>query len=97
MKHFAIQVLTIAVLSILLTAPLGAIGISLFGPLLLKKKKPEKKEEETSNEEEDDVDVPVNGGVENGHLEEKDQLALQELGLNECDEVKTAPLKETGV
>ncbi len=31
--------LTLAVLSIILTAPLGAIAISLFGPLLLKKSK----------------------------------------------------------
>lgn len=38
--------LTIAVLSILLTAPLGAAGISLSGPFLLKKKKPEKLDEE---------------------------------------------------
>ena len=31
------QVLTVAVLAILLTAPLGATGISLLGPVLLKK------------------------------------------------------------
>ena len=39
-KHF-LQVLTIAVLAIVLTAPLGAIAVSLLGPVLLTKTKEE--------------------------------------------------------
>ena len=46
--------LTIAVLAILLTAPIGAAGISITGPLLLNKKKKEEKLVEDGQEE--DVD-----------------------------------------
>ena len=41
------QVLTIAVLSIILTAPIGAVAISILGPILLLK---ESSEEQTSND-----------------------------------------------
>lgn len=45
--HF-LQILTIAVLAIVLTAPLGAIAVSLLGPVLLTKT--EEEEELQSNE-----------------------------------------------
>lgn len=38
-KHYAEVTLMIAVLSILVTAPVGAIGINVFGRILLKKDK----------------------------------------------------------
>ena len=34
---YLLQVLTIAVLAVLLTAPLGAVAVTLLGPLLLEK------------------------------------------------------------
>ncbi len=48
------QVLTLAVLSIVLTAPLGAIAISLLGPVLLKKS--EEPAHENSDSVVDDLD-----------------------------------------
>lgn len=38
--YFLQQLLTIAVLSIIVTAPIGAIAISLAGPVLLEKSEP---------------------------------------------------------
>ena len=39
--EYGIQIVTLAVLAILITAPLGAIGISLTGPRFLSQKKNE--------------------------------------------------------
>lgn len=52
--HF-LQILTIAVLAIVLTAPLGAIAVSLLGPVLL-----------TKIEEEEELQTNENHHVTNG-------------------------------
>lgn len=53
-EQWAKNILTIAVLSILVTAPIGAIGISLGGPRLLSKEEPVKK-----NKKDKRVDVAL--------------------------------------
>ena len=59
--HF-LQVLTIAVLAIVLTAPLGAIAVSLLGPVLLTKTE----EEVESETEEPQTQEPQS--QESGHI-----------------------------
>ncbi|XP_031563747.1 sodium/hydrogen exchanger 9B2-like [Actinia tenebrosa] len=43
-EEYGIQIITMAVLSILLTAPVGAAGIALAGPLLMRRVQPEEQD-----------------------------------------------------
>ena len=54
-------ILTAAVLSILLTAPIGAIGIAMFGPRWLKKKNMKKKNQAAVHSE-DEIELSAVGG-----------------------------------
>jgi len=51
--EYGIQIVTLAVLAILITAPLGAIGISLTGPRFLSQRKNEELGEPEANDESD--------------------------------------------
>ena len=53
-------ILTAAVLSILLTAPVGAIGIAMFGPRWLKKKNMKKNQAAVHSE--DEIELSAVGG-----------------------------------
>jgi len=68
MYHMGEQILTLAVLSILITAPLGAVSIMGLGPKLLEKKKNE--EEEDVDEESDNVNVDPENNVQQFDVEE---------------------------
>ncbi|XP_070544796.1 sodium/hydrogen exchanger 9B2-like isoform X2 [Ptychodera flava] len=63
--HYGIQILTIAVLSILITAPIGAAAIALTGPRLLQKSEdPKYKKDEDQPERKDEAETD---GVEESH------------------------------
>ena len=47
--HMGEQILTLAVVSILITAPLGAVAILAAGPMLLTKEEKEEQEENVIN------------------------------------------------
>ena len=56
-------ILTAAVLSILLTAPVGAIGIAMTGPRWLKKKKKNMKNQGAAvHSEDDEIELSAVGG-----------------------------------
>ena len=55
-------ILTAAVLSILLTAPVGAIGIAMTGPRWLKKKKNMKNQGAAVHSEDDEIELSAVGG-----------------------------------
>ena len=96
------QVLTIAVLSILLTAPLGAVGISITGPLLLNKKKKEEEDKQQLQEGQEEVEGDEETGIgngqvvdENGTSEPQDSHSLQETA--EKEDIEDESLHETSV
>lgn len=101
------QVLTIAVLSILLTAPFGAAGISITGPLLLNKKKKEEEEDtqqlQEGNEEaeRDEETGRGNGQVvdENGTSDaQQDSHSLQGAAVEpDREDIDQKSLHETSV
>ena len=47
---FFLQIVMMAVLSILLTAPVGAAGIALTGPLLMRRVQPEQEDMQTGDQ-----------------------------------------------
>ena len=67
MYHMGEQILTLAVLSILITAPLGAVTIMGLGPKLLEKKKNE--EDEINGEDSD----PENDAQEMDNINDVDE------------------------
>jgi len=74
------QILTLAVLSILITAPLGAVTIMGLGPKLLAKKKGEEDEDDDEAGSENDNVDPENDGQEMdnmNHIEEDDGLQMK--------------------
>ena len=98
-----LQVLTIAVLSILLTAPLGAAGISITGPLLLNKKKKEEEDKQQLQEGQEEVEGDEETGIGNGQVVDKngtsdapqDSHSLQE--TSEREDIDDESLHETSV
>jgi len=72
MYHMGEQILTLAVLSILITAPLGAVTIMGLGPMLLQKKKMDEDEEEEEGENEN-ADHENTVPEEDGEDEEEDE------------------------
>ena len=91
--------LTIAVLAILLTAPLGAAGISITGPLLLTKKKKEEEDTQQLQEEGGEGDEERNGQVlnENGtsDAQQQDSHSLEETAIGQ--DIDDKSLHETSV
>lgn len=58
LEKYGMDVLTIAFLAILITAPTGALGIGLAGPKLLQKAQTKSGEEEDSDAGKEDIEAP---------------------------------------
>jgi len=78
MYHMGEQILTLAVLSILITAPLGAVTIMGLGPMLLEKKKSDEDEDEDEDENADPENaIQEDETNENEDEDEEDGLHMR--------------------